>query len=162
MKIKFNILLLFVLVAPCCMGQIKLEDVKIDTSITGFRFHFKHKGTVVYNLSGEFDTVNFSYFTFTTWPDSTYKQGLDYFDRAMKMGLANGYVYSDIVKKDTTLNGIKANCLSLTQTKKGTNYFVIIAFYIKDNTLVLFNGIDYTIDGKYMDGFRRTFWGSVL
>ena len=79
------------------------------------------------------------------------------------MSLLSGYKITDLVKKDTTLNGYNAFYISYTETKDKTSYknLVFNAFVIKDKTLILFTSGDLE-NGLYSEKFKRTFYSIKL
>ena len=67
MKIKLTAVLLTVLVSQLSFGQTKLEDLKVDTTITDFHFAADFQGTKVFTKNGSSDiqTINPTAFSFT-------------------------------------------------------------------------------------------------
>ncbi len=162
---KIKLLILASLICHICFGQIKIEDIHIDTTITGFHFAADFQGTMVYTLNGKADlnTINPSAFSFTIYPDASYQAAVKQIDQLLEMSIQNGYKHSDIIKKDTTVNGNKVYCISLTETQKGTDYKNLIfhGFYMKGNTAILFISGDLS-NGKYIEGFKKTFYAAQL
>ena len=52
MKIKLTILFVTLFVSHFSFGQIKLEDLNIDTTITGFHYAVDFQGTKVFTKNG--------------------------------------------------------------------------------------------------------------
>ena len=161
-----NLLLLALLHAPFSFGQQKVDDLRIDTSITGFHFAANYQGTLVFTAHGEADlkTANPSAFSFTIMPKTNYEAALHQIGQLLVMALRDGYIQSDIKgKDDTVIDGNKAYYISLTETRQGTDYknLIFYAFYIKDGTALLFISGDLD-NGKYIESFKRTFFSTKL
>ncbi|WP_276505070.1 hypothetical protein [Terrimonas pollutisoli] len=165
MKIKLTILLLTFFVSHFSFGQIKFEDLKIDTTISGFHYAANFQGTFVYTPNGKSDlnTINPSAFSFSILPNTTMKAAIGEIENLVTMSKQNGYTLTDIVKKDTTINGYKAFILSFTETEKGTDYknLVFDAVIMKDNTAIIFVSGDLD-KGKYLENFKKTFYATKL
>lgn len=165
MKIKLTILLLTFLVSNFSFGQIKLEDLKVDTTITGFHFAADFQGTNVFTKNGSSDiqTINPTAFSFTLAPNMSATIAKEQLEMLLNMSVQNGYKISDVVKKDTTLKGNNAYYISYTETDNKNNYknFIFNAFVIKDGTLILFTSGDLD-KGNYFDKFRKTFYSIEL
>ena len=165
MKIKLTILLLTFGVSNHSFGQVKLEDLKVDTTITGFHFAADFQGTKVFTKNGSSDiqTINPTAFSFTIVPNMTATIAKDQLDMLLNMSKQNDYKITDLVKRDTTINGNKAYYISYIETDDKANYknSVFNAFVIKEGTLVLFTGGDLD-NGKYIDKFKKTFYGIKL
>jgi hypothetical protein len=160
MKIKLTTLLSSVFISLFSFGQIGVEDLKVDTTITGFHFAADFQGTFVYTLNGKADlnTINPSAFAITIMSDATYQAALDQINNLLNMSIQNGYAHSDIIKKDTIINGNNAYYTSLTETQNGTDYknLIFYAFYIKDKKALFFLSGDLN-NGKYIEKFKKTF-----
>jgi len=165
MTIKLTAFVLTVLVSKLSFSQIKLEDLKVDTTITGFHFAADFQGTKVFTKNGASDiqTMNPTAFSFTIAPNMTAEVAKEQLDMLLNMSKQNGYKIADLVKKDTVLNGNKAYYTSYIETDAKTNYknSVFNSFVIKDETLILFTGGDLD-NGKYIDKFRKTFYSIKL
>lgn len=165
MKIKLTALLLTVLVSKLSFGQTKLEDLKVDTTITGFHYAADFQGTKVFTKNGSSDiqTINPTAFSFTIAPNFTAEVAKEQLDMLLNMSKQNGYKIADLVKKDTVLNGNKAYYTSYIEIDAKANYknSVFNAFVIKGDTLILFTGGDLD-NGKYIDKFKRTFYSIKL
>jgi hypothetical protein len=159
MKIKLQILLLSFLVSTFSFGQIKLEDLKIDTTITGFHYAADFQGTIVFTKNGSSDihTTNPTAFSFTIAQNMSATMAKKQLGTLLNMSIQNGYKISDIVMKDTVLGGNIAFYASYTENYDGNNNLVFNAFVIKNGTAILFTSgdLDY---GKYIDKFRKTFY----
>jgi len=165
MKNKWIILLISLLVTQFSFGQIPSQKLNIDTTITGFHFAANYSGTFIYTPNGKSDlkTTNPSAFSFTIMPNATFAHALEQIDLLVNMSKQDGYIQTNIVKKDTTINGYKAYYISFTEILIGTDYknMVFDAFYIKDNTALLFVSGDLN-NGKYIESFKKTFYTTKL
>ena len=161
MTIKLTILLLTFLICNFSFGQIKLEDLKIDTTITGFHFAADFQGTNIFTKNGSSDiqTINPTAFSFTLAPNMTGAAAKEQLEMLFNMSVQNGYKISDVIKKDTTLKGSPAYYISYVETDAKENYknLVFNAFVIKGKTLILFTSGDLD-KGIYFDKFRQTFY----
>jgi hypothetical protein len=142
-----------------------MDDLNIDTTITGFHFAANFQGTLVFTKNGPSDlsTINPSAFSFTLAPNMTSKSAIEQLEQMMEFSKQNGYTVTDIVKKDTTLNGYAAYYISYTEILEKDNYknLVYNAFVIKDKTLILFVSGDLN-NGLYIDKFKKTFYSIKL
>lgn len=165
MKIKLTIFLLGFFATSISFGQIKIEDLKVDTTITGFHFAADFQGTQVYTKNGSPDisTVNPTAFSFTIAPDMSSADAKFQLEQLLNMSKQNGYKITDIAKKDTTLNGNTAYYISYIETDDKDNYknFIFNAFIIKDQTLILFTSVDLD-NGQYIGKFKKTFYNIKL
>ena len=158
MKIKLTILLLTFLVSNLSFGQIKLEDLKVDTTITGFHLAANFQGTYVYTPNGKSDisTINPSAFSFSMLLNTTMKIAIGEIGNLFTMSKQNGYDLTDIIRKDTTISGYKAFIISYTETEKATDYknLVFNAVVMKENTAIVFTSGDLD-KGKYLENFKK-------
>jgi len=165
MKTKLALLPFTLLSFYFSFAQVKLDDLKIDTSITGFHFAADFQGTKVFTKNGPADlnTINPTAFSFTVAPNVTAEMAVEQLQQLMEMSKQNGYKVSNISKKDTTLQGNKAYYLSYTEAEDKTNYknLVFNAFVVKGSTLILFVSGDLD-NGRYIDQFRKTFYSIKL
>jgi len=165
MKLRSTAFLLTFFVSILSYGQLKIEDLKIDTTITSFQFAADWSGTMVYTPNGKSDlkTINPSAFSFTLYPNATYKAAIQEIDNLILMSTQNGYIHSDVIRRDTIINGYKALFISFTETQNGTNYknFVFDAIIMKDNTAIIFVSGDLD-NGKYIEKFKKTFYSIKL
>jgi hypothetical protein len=164
MKIKL-IILLIILAGPCLtFAQLKVEDLTIDTAITGFRFAANMQGTHVYTPNGapDLNTINPSAFSFSILPNATYQTAFEQILMLINMGVQDGYSQTDLVKKDTTINGNKAWYVSLTETLKGTDYknMLFHAFYLKGDAAIIFVSGDLD-NGKHREKYKSTFYKAI-
>jgi hypothetical protein len=167
MTMKINVpILLLVFFVPCfSFGQLKLEDLKVDTTITGFHFAANFQGTYVYTQNGKSDlkTINPSAFSFSIMQNTTMKDAIREIENLFRMSTQNGYDMTSIIRKDTIISGYKAFILSYTETDKTTDYknLVFNAIVMKENTAVVFVSGDLD-KGKYLESFKKTFYAVKL
>ncbi len=156
-----TILLFTFLVSNFAFGQIKLEDLNVDTTITGFHFAADFQGTKVFTKNGPSDikTVNPTAYSFTIAQNFTASMAKEQLEMLLNMSVQNGYKITNLAKKDTTLNGYNAFYISYIETDYKTSYknLVFNAFVIKDKTLILFTSGDLD-NGLYYEKFKRTFY----
>lgn len=165
MKVKLTILLFAFLTANYSFGQIELEDLHVDTTITGFHFAADFQGTKIFTKNGppDIQTINPTAYSFTIVQNFTVVQAKQQLEMLLNMSIQNGYEITDLVKKDTTLNGNRGFYISYTETDEKTQYknLVFNAFVIKDKTLILFTSGDLD-KGLYVEKFKRTFYSIKL
>lgn len=165
MRMKLSILFFALSVSYFSFGQIKLEDLNVDTTITGFHFAADFQGTIVFTKNGPSDlqTINPTAYSFTIAENFTSPKAKQQLDMLLNMSVRNGYKISDLVRRDTTLNGYNAFYISYTETDEKRNYknLVFNAFVIKDKTLILFTSGDLD-QGLYSEKFKRTFYSIKL
>ena len=165
MTLKSTLLSLTTFFCTFSFGQIKLEDLKVDTTITGFHFAADFQGTEVVTKNGSSDiqTVNPTAFSFTIAPNMNSSAAKDQLNMLLNMSKQNGYKITDLMQKDTTFKNNNAYYISYIETDDKNNYknFVFNAFVIKDNTLILFTSGDLD-NGQYFDKFRKTFYSMQL
>ena len=147
-----------------CLGQTKLRDLNIDTTITGFHFAANFQGTMVFTKNGapDIQTINPTAFSFTIATGMTFDEAKDQLEQLLNMSVQNGYKITGLIKRDTTLNGYNAYYISYTETHE-SNYknYVFNSYVIKDKTLILFTSGDLD-NGLYIDKFRKTFYSIKL
>jgi hypothetical protein len=165
MKLRLTLLPLAILAFSFSFGQIKLEDLNVDTTITGFHFAADFQGTKIFTKNGPSDiqTINPSAFSFTIAPNMTATKAKEQLEMLLNMSKLNGYKISGLAAKDTTFNGNIAYYTSYVETDEKNKYknFVFNSFVIKDKTLILFVSGDLD-NGKYIDNFKKTFYGIKL
>jgi hypothetical protein len=165
MKLQLALLSPAIFAFSFSFGQIKPEDLKIDTSITGFHFAADFQGTEVFTKNGspDINTINPTAFSFTIAANMSSATAKDQLNQLLSVSKENGYQIKDFVEKDTTLKGNNAYYISYTETDDKTNYknLVFNAFVITDNTLILFTSGDLD-NGKYSDKFKKTFYSIKL
>ena len=165
MKLRLTLFALLILSFTFSFGQIKLADLKIDTTITGFHFAADFQGTIIFTKNGppDIQTINPTAFSFTIAPNMNGTAAKGQLEMLLNMSKQNGYKISDLVTKDTTVKGNEAYYISYVETDDANNYknSVFNSFVIKDKTLILFVSGDLD-NGKYIDKFKRTFYGIKL
>ena len=114
MNLKLTLLSLTIFAFSFSFGQIKLENLQVDTTITGFHFAADFQGTKVFTKNGPSDiqTINPTAFSFTIAPNMTSPIAKGQLEQLLNMSRLNGYVISDITKKDTAINGHTAYYIS--------------------------------------------------
>jgi len=162
MNIKLLVFLVTLFTSQLSFGQIKIEDLKIDTNITGFHFAANFQGTIVYTPNGKADIgsqTKPSAFSISILPNATPLTARLQIEQFLSWSVKDGYQHTDVVNKDTIVNGTKLYSVSLTETLKGTEYKnrVFHGFFIKDNSAVIFISGDLD-NGKYIEGFEKTFY----
>jgi hypothetical protein len=161
MNLKLT-LTLFATISFCfSFGQIRLEDLKVDTAITGFHFAVDFQGTMVFTKHGASDikTINPTAFSFTISPNLNSATAKSQLSQLLDMSRQNGLKINDFTEKDTTIKGYKGYYISYTETYEKYHYknFVFNSFVIKDQTIILFTSGDLD-GGEYVDKFRQTFY----
>ena len=164
-KLKSKTLLLSFFISTFSFGQLKVKDLKIDTTITGFHFAADFQGTNVFTKHGPTDiqTINPSAFSFTIATNVTSAMAKSQLNQLLQMSKQNDYKITDFTEKDTIIKGYNAYYISYTEKDEKNNYqnFVFNAFVIKDNTLILFTGGDLD-NGQYINKFKETFYSIKL
>jgi hypothetical protein len=161
---KYFFAIAVILLSASAFSQYRISDIKIDTTITGFKFASNFQGTYVYTANGAADlnTMNPSAFSFSIYPNATYRTAMEQLNGLQEMSKFNGYTISDLTKKDTVINGYKTYIVEFTETLKGSAFknLAFHAFYLKDRTGVLFVSGDFQ-GGKHIENFRKTFYASI-
>jgi len=77
MNLKLTFLSLTTFVFSCSFGQMKLQDLHVDTTITGFHFAADFQRTKVFTKHGSSDirTINPTAFSFTIAQNVTTSKG---------------------------------------------------------------------------------------
>lgn len=165
MKLRLPFSALLIISFTFSFGQIKLADLKIDTTITGFHYAADFQGTIIFTKNGlaDMQTINPTAFSFTIAPNMNGADAKGQLEMLLNMSKQNGYKISDLVAKDTTINGHEAFYITYIETDNKNNYRneVFNSFVIKDKTLILFVSGDLD-NGQYIDKFRKTFYGIKL
>lgn len=161
MRYFLNLLLL---IAPLYLfGQVTVESLKIDKTITGFQLAANFQGTQVYTQNGESDlnTVNPSAFSYSVLTPTTYEQAKVQIKQYMKMAADNGYTQADIKEADTIINGNKVYYISFVETLNGENYknMAFHGFFLKGDTAVIFISGDLN-GGRHIEAFKKTFFST--
>ena len=155
------VIVILLLTSSFAFGQIKSQDIKIDSKITGFKFAKDMDGMLVYLPNGQDDferNENPSSFSIHTEPDMTYDRSVGYIDYQMDYAKRHGSTLTNIIKKDTRINGYKAYEVTFTENVTGLNskrlnYY---SFFLKGSTAVIFLSGD-SDNGKYIQKFKDTF-----
>lgn len=161
---RLTILLVTFFVSTLSFGQMKLNDLKVDTTITGFHFAGDFNGTFVYTPNGRSDikaNKGFSYFSFTILRNTTMKAATDQLETLANNSIQDGFYLSELVKTDTTINGNKAVLILFVRTKGNSKTMVFNAVIMKRKTAIIFACSD--IDkGKHYEKFKNTFYTMEL
>lgn len=161
-KYKFIVLLVLTSLTQSLLAQIVYKDVVIDTTITGFKTAVNFKGTQVFTKNGSSDikTFNPTAFSVTVVSDHTETDIKKQFDQLIDLGKRNGYQVTNLIKKDTVIQGYKAHYVSYKDILKEENYEnrIYNGYYVKDNTIIIFTSGDLD-KGKYVEAFKKTFYG---
>lgn len=146
-------------------AQLSYQSLHIDTVITGFKFAADFQGTMVYTKNGPADlkSINPSAFSFTLAPKMKADDAKAQLDMLLNMSRANQYKITEVMTRDTTINGHQAYLLSYIETKEGEAYvnFVFNAYVIKDDTAILFVSGDLD-KGAHIEKFKKTFFSIQL
>jgi len=142
-------------------GQIKLEDLHADTTITGFHIAMIANGQKTFTQNGPSDLnkENPSVFMLMAIPSRGYYNDVRVLTKMLEIGRQPGFEVSDMVKIDSMLNGNRTFIISYSEIKKETatrNQF-FNAFFLKDSTAVIFMSGDFD-SGKYVEQFKKTFY----
>jgi hypothetical protein len=159
MRTKLIIFIFLLTISTYCFGQLKFEDLHIDTTITGFHFKTDLSGAKVYTKNGAADLTasNPSAFLIAV-ADINVKAAKEQLDMMMDMSTGTGFKISELVKKDTALGGNQAFYVSYTETDtSGYRSFVFNACVVKGETIIFFFSGDQD-KGIYTDKFRKTFY----
>ncbi|MBS1599396.1 MAG: hypothetical protein JST75_14315 [Bacteroidetes bacterium] len=143
-------------------SQIKLENLQVDTTITGFHMAMIANGQKMFTQNGrsDLDKENPSAFVLMAMPSFGYYNDVRVLTKMLEIGRQPGYEVSDMVKIDSVVNGNKTFIISYNEIKIGAadrNQF-FSAFFLKGNTAVVFISSD-TDNGKYIEQFKKTFYG---
>jgi hypothetical protein len=146
-------------------GQNNTRAIQVDTSITKFRFAANFQGTLVYTLNGPADikTQNPTAFSITQAPNMSFQSAKDQLNMLFSMSKQNGYTISDLIKRDTIVNGMQAFIISYKEIIKEEGYtnLVFNGVLMNGSTATIFTSGDLS-NGKYFDLFRRTFYAIKL
>lgn len=161
MKFKLAFFTCALLLNGFSFGQISFENLKIDTTITGFQLAVDIEGTTkIFSKNGpsDIEAVNPSNFSFTIAPYLSASLAQEQFDMLMKMFEEGGYKITDLTQQDATFNGHTSHYISysLSDEKTSNKYFVFYAYVIVNDTALLFTCEDYE-DGIYIEKFMKTF-----
>jgi hypothetical protein len=140
-------------------GQPAASDVIVDTTITGFHYAVNFSGTYVYTLHGPSDLngsqpTAFSVTFSRTVPFEHAKQEVR---QLLHMSDQNGYKISDLLEKDTLVNGHPVYYISYSETQENYQNFVFNAVVNGDGAILVFTCGDLE-KGKFIDLFKKTFY----
>ena len=138
------------------------SNMVVDTSITGFHYATNFSGTLVYTQHGPSDINGHSQpsaFSITVSGEANFEQAKDQVLMLFKMSVQNGLKISDLLEKDTVLNGHKTYCISYTESSEKEKYqnLVFNALVSVDRDVLVFASGDLD-GGKFIDLFKKTFY----
>jgi len=155
--------LLFLAMFTYCFSfaQIKYEDLKIDTTITGFRFAGDVHDSKFFTKNGPSDLTsnNTSVFSILIGQNMSFNEGKKHLENFLEESKESGYKISNLIRKDTTLNGNSAFYISYEENLDEEGYHSIYfnAIVVKDEIIIFFASAD--VDrGKYYEKFKKTFF----
>ncbi len=161
MKIKLAISLIILFITNFSFGQLKIEDLQVDTTITGFHFVENRNNTKVFTPTGKSEMIfkNMPVFYITLFSDATYQTSKNKVENTLSVVDAYGNTASDVIKKDTIINGCQSYIISFTETDGGTGQkdLIFTGFIIKGNVAIIFECDDFD-NGKYTDKLKKTFY----
>ncbi|AFM04708.1 hypothetical protein Fleli_2374 [Bernardetia litoralis DSM 6794] len=161
LKIVILVFLLAIMHTTITFGQLELEDLKIDITITNFQYATNFQGTNVYTKNGlsDINTTNPSAFSITLAENVSYEDAKSQLEQLFLISKMNGYKMTDVIQQDTLVNGNKIFQISYTETDESIKYknYVFNAFIIKDKTLIFFVSGDLD-NGIYIEKFKQTFY----
>ena len=165
MKTMFVVVVVLFLSCHAGFAQLTAKNIKFDAAIAGFKFAVDFQGTLVYTPNGnaDLDTKDPTAFSYSIYQDATYNKAVEQIEEYMKMSTDRGYLQTDVVKKETVVNGNKAYYISYTETLPNSDYKNINfnGFFINGTTAVLFISGD-TKGGMYIDKLKKTFFSTKI
>ena len=104
-------------------AQLQIDDIKIDTNISGFHFTADYDGALIYTPNGQADigvVKNPSAFSVSILTNTDYESAKDKIEELIEMSsLHDGNTQDQIVRKDTMVQGFKAYTVSLRESGRG-------------------------------------------
>ena len=152
MKLKVKLLFVTTFICSISFSQITLDDLKIDTSITGFYLTSDTLNTQIFGKSSSSFSVNIL-------PNASYMDMRDEIEHVVILLKQDSFKITDVHEKDTTLNDHKAYYLFYTDMgKKDDTYkdFVFLAFVVKEHTLIFFQSHDLD-NGAFIEKLKKPF-----
>jgi hypothetical protein len=162
MKKLIPFLLIAILTSAVSLGQIKVQELRLDEKITGFKYAtLTETGLKVYLPNGKADlSVNalLSTFAIRVNDDMSYERGKEYLNFINSRETKDGAIISNIVERDTIVNGNNIFEMTMVQKFKGLkevalNYY---AFIIKGDQAIIFLSSDFQ-RGNNLEKFKKTF-----
>lgn len=158
---RLKILFLAMFTYSFSFAQIKFEDLKIDTTITSFHFAADVYGAKIFTKNGPLDlsTLNPTAFSFFIEQNMSLNEGKKQLEVFLGQSKEIGIKISNLIRKDTTLNGHSAFYISYEENLEEENYHNIIfnAFVVIDKTIIFFMSGDLD-KGIYSEKFKKTFY----
>ena len=158
---RLKLLFLAMFTYSFSFAQIKYEDLKIDTTITGFHFAGDVHGSKFFTKNGPSDlsSLNPSVFSILIEQNISLDEGKEQLEIFLRESKESGFKISNLIRKDTTLNGNSAFYISYEENLDEEGYHSIYfnAIVVKDETIIFFASAD--VDrGKYYEKFKKTFF----
>jgi hypothetical protein len=158
---RLTLILLAIFTYSFSFAQIKYEDLKIDTTITGFRFSGDIEGAKFFSKNGPPDLTsqNPSVFSILIGQNMSLNEGKQQLENFLGESIESGYEISNLIRKDTTLNGYSAFYISYEENLEEEGYHSIYfsAVVVKDETIIFFASGDIN-NGIYIEKFKKTFF----
>ncbi|GAB4092820.1 hypothetical protein [Flaviaesturariibacter terrae] len=146
-------------------AQSAAQPIRVDTTITKFHLAADFQGTLVYTLNGPADInkQNPTAFSITRMPNASIQDAKDQLEMLLNLSRQNGYAITDLIKRDTLINGVKAFIISYKESIKEEGYFnfVFNGILVTKNVATIFTSGDLN-NGKYTDLFKKTFYAIKL
>lgn len=159
-------LVLAILCYGSTYAQLTVQDLAIDTTITGFSFAADFQGTYVYTPNGKSDISGSnkpSAFSFTIIPDATESMAMKTIGQYLKMSIGGGYDQTNVIEGDTTINETIVKYLMVTETHDSDPTYenqTFHAYYFRDDTAIIFISGDLD-KGIHIEGFKETLYQTV-
>lgn len=158
---KLVLLVLLFFTFATSYAQFKFEDLKIDTTITGFHYAADFQGTKVFTKHGPSDiqTINPTAFSFTVGKNMSALTAAMELGRMHARAKSDGFDISDFKEIDTTVTGHKVYGMSYIETDKESNYKNIVfnALIVVGSDVIVFTSGDLD-NGIFADKFQQTFY----
>jgi hypothetical protein len=159
--------LIFILFLPfgLLVSQNTSIGLKLDTSITGFKYATNFDGMAVYTKNGISDissNIPPSAFTVMESRTMTADQVKEEFQQLIKLSILSGYQLRDKFEKDTIINDKKVYFISYREMSDGEKYEnrVFNGMIELQDSIVVFTSGDLD-KGKYMVSFIKTFFSLI-
>ena len=168
MKHHFLILLFFQLNIFLINGfsQIKVEDIKLDKTITNFKYATNLNGMLVYLPNGKQDLnskQDLPSFAVRIEDEMNYEKAIGYINFMVDYDRRHGWVVKDIKTVDTLINNLKVFELTMNEkcTGKAGTHHCFYAFILHGNQAIIYLSGDREGD-VYFDKLKKTFYSIHL
>jgi len=146
-------------------GQTWKAGIIVDTTITGFHYAADFSGMAVYTQHGPSDINGSSQptaFSVTLSQTMSFEEVKKEVLQLLQFSRQNGYTVSQLIEKDTVLDGHTAYYISYTETLEKENYqnMVFNAVVKGDGAVLVFASGDLD-KGKFIELFKKTFYSAV-